>query len=151
MGSLLDFLLLTLNLQSTDNITSFEELRLSFPCTSSIVPCGAPTYHAFLFVYMEHDWALCMEKVPAGLEVMVGSVAKLTGYAREWNVLREMRTKTPRLRPVIAMGEVALSPGVRLEKLTEWLEHAALQRYDFVRANCQHFCQNAQKFLMEPG
>lgn len=100
---------------------------------------------------MEGGWALCIEKVPTGLEVMVGSLDTLAGYAGTWRVFGQKRTQIPSLRPVKRGEHGAVLPGVSLKDLTEWLEREAQQPYCLVKGNCQHLIQHFyQSFGQQP-
>jgi hypothetical protein len=144
VGQVLSFL----NFHPDDKVTSFEELKIPFPGTSFLIPRGVPSYHSVLLLHTERGQAMCIEKVPTGLEVMVGSWETLADYARTWGVFRQKRTEIPSLRPVINGERGALLQGVSLQELTEWLEQIeARHPYCLLQANCQHFCQDAQQFL----
>jgi hypothetical protein len=138
----MDSLFSKFNFQTTDKVTGFEELRLPFP--KPLIPACAHhfAYHSFLLLHIERDWALCIEKVPTGLEVMAGSLETLAGHVEKWGIFSQKRTQYPDWRPV-EKGEYEASPqGVSLKDLTEWLEREAQQPYCLVKANCQHFIQH---------
>jgi hypothetical protein len=131
-----------LNIQSFDIVTGFEECRLLFPGASFLGQRVVRAYHSFLLLRMEQlGRALCIEKVPTGLEVMVGSLETFAGYARTWRISGQKRTGIPRLRPV-KRGEHGVLPlGLSLKDLTAWLDREARRPYCLVQDNCQHFCQ----------
>lgn len=129
-------------------ITAFTEIRQPY---WKLQPHSWITYHAFIILELNMgEMYVMLERKTDMLEIVIGDFDIPMGF------MKAFRAIGPGRNPGQCLQEprVELSRRVTLRMLFKWIDGPVEERwvpYDILKANCQHFAEDVQAFLLDPN